>query len=1325
MADDSRVFGLLEEMLVSGVTPEEVCRDCPELLMEVRQRWKQLGPIDAEFGALFPESETIRCGDPVMPGQLAALPQVPGYEVEAVLGYGGMGVVYRARHLRLNRTVALKMLLAGPYARPEELRRFRWEAEAVAGLRHPNIVQVHDSGDLDGRPYFVMEFIEGGSLARRLAGQVLPPRDVARLAATLAEAMHLAHSRNLVHRDLKPANVLLAGGAHTPISQCQPKVTDFGLVRQLDADSGQTQVGVVMGTPSYMAPEQAEGRTHAAGPAADVYALGAILYECLTGRPPFVGATPLETLEQVRTREPAVPSSLNRHVPCDLETICLKCLRKQPEQRYSSARELADDLGRFVRGEPVAARPVGVAERALKWVRRRPTAALLVAALLVLFGSAAGISLWLRHQEENRQAAKAQRERHARGAIETALKRADDRRRGERWREGLLILSEASTHLAEANSPPLEQRLQHALSDFRFAADLEQVRQSGPLEHHNQPQYKRQAAAFRVTFERGGIPIGDDAKTAADSIRASAIHDQLVAALDDWALAAFIVNDRPLVNQLLRVARLADPEPRWRDRFRDTDNWGSPEHLLELAEDAFNTSPPPSGHHLALLSLLLRRCGGRADQGTNLVLVGEACRRQPDNFWLNREMGLLLRNQARFLESIAYFRTAVALRPDSAGVHEGLGDALLAAGQVEAALAAYRRAVELSADSLSTRGALVGALADTGHWVEAADEVRRALDANPSDYEAPDRLGWALWLQGRGEEAIVLCRKAVKSDPSTHRAWFRLAVVSSRTNRHDEAVTALRKLTHMNPKHVGHQMLAAELAVMGRLEEAIAELQTATTLLPDQPKNYADLGALLRAQKRPEEAATAFQKATTLSPRGQAGHAGWSGLAAARLDQGRFADARAATIRLLDLPATEAERRAQRRQIDLCEALLSIDADLPAILAGKERPAKASTQLALAEWCLKHKRLTATAAGFYRSALAAEPSLADDLEVGNRFQAACAAALASSGVGEDATKLDDRERALLRQQALDWLTAEYNAWAERHRLGKRGDHTVAAAAVRSWLKSEDLANSPLAKITVQQIDEISRHSDGLAGVRDEQALARLPLEERRAWQTFWANVVTLAGRDPVALLERARMHVGRRVWGKAAKLYAEAFELEPTDDGEVWFEYAATQLLAGDREGYRRTCANRLARVDPKWPMRGYLVARACTLAPDSVDDPTQPEKLAAFELGGNPNAFWALTARAASHYRTGQFREAVWLAKASLSADGRPGRALLNWLWLALAYQKLGKTDEARRWLDKAAGWLDQQEGRMPLNTSSMGMHRLTWLEAHVLRQEAENLLR
>src|ERR1043166_1810319 len=249
---------------------------------------------DQETATFDPSSVGITPEQPV-DNRSRALPVIPGYEVLGILGRGGMGVVYQARHLALKRTVALKMVLAGGHAGPRELARFRIEAEAVARLQHPNIVQIHEIGESEGHPYCALEYVEGGSLAKRLSGQPLAPREAATLVEALARAMQLAHSRNVVHRDLKPANVLLAADG-------TPKVTDFGLARQLDDDSGQTQAGAVVGTPSYMAPEQAAGEAPAAGPAADVYAWGPILYECFTGRPPHKGESVADTLERARTQ---------------------------------------------------------------------------------------------------------------------------------------------------------------------------------------------------------------------------------------------------------------------------------------------------------------------------------------------------------------------------------------------------------------------------------------------------------------------------------------------------------------------------------------------------------------------------------------------------------------------------------------------------------------------------------------------------------------------------------------------------------------------------------------------------------------------------------------------------------------------------------------------------------------------------------------------------------------------------------------------------------------------------------------------------------------
>jgi predicted Ser/Thr protein kinase len=281
---------------------------------------------------------------------------VPGYQVQGVLGRGGMGVVYRARQISLDRTVALKMILAGPHACLEDRLRFRREAEAVAQLQHAHIVQVYEVGEYDGRPYFSLEFVDGGSLSERLKGAPWSARRAVALVETLARAMEAAHRRGIIHRDLKPGNILLT-------SDGMPKIADFGLAKRFDHDSGQTHSGAITGTPSYMAPEQAGGRSKDIGPTTDVYALGAILYELLTGRPPFRAETPLDTVLQVLERDPPPPRLLNPHVDRDLEQICLKCLEKDPRHRYNTAQALADDLHRCLEGEVVSVSTSGLIDR--------------------------------------------------------------------------------------------------------------------------------------------------------------------------------------------------------------------------------------------------------------------------------------------------------------------------------------------------------------------------------------------------------------------------------------------------------------------------------------------------------------------------------------------------------------------------------------------------------------------------------------------------------------------------------------------------------------------------------------------------------------------------------------------------------------------------------------------------------------------------------------------------------------------------------------------------------------------------------------------------
>jgi tetratricopeptide (TPR) repeat protein len=327
------------------------------------------------------------------------LPRIPGYEILAEVGRGGMGIVYKAHHLALNRVVALKMLRTGSNASTEEVMRFLNEAEAVARLHHPNIVQVHDVSRHERQPYFTMEFVEGGSLARDLAGIPQPARQAAALVEALARAVAVAHQHGVIHRDLKPSNVLLSG------SPLVPKISDFGLAKRVEVGSGLTESGTTMGTPSYMAPEQAGGKTRLIGAASDIYGLGAILYECLTGRPPFRAETSVQTVMQVIAEEPLPPRRLNPKVPRDLETICLQCLHKDPARRYGSALALAEDLRRFLDGEPVAARPTPAWERLVKWARRRPAAAALVALVAVaLVGLSVATALLLAANQRERAA---------------------------------------------------------------------------------------------------------------------------------------------------------------------------------------------------------------------------------------------------------------------------------------------------------------------------------------------------------------------------------------------------------------------------------------------------------------------------------------------------------------------------------------------------------------------------------------------------------------------------------------------------------------------------------------------------------------------------------------------------------------------------------------------------------------------------------------------------------------------------------------------------------------------------------------------------------
>lgn len=336
-------------------------------------------------GALPTNFATVKLGAPPWSAG-SSVKYFGNYELLEEIAKGGMGVVWKARQQALNRIVAVKMIRSGLFAVEDEVQRFHAEAQAAAQLKHPNIVNIHEIGEHEGQHYYSMDFIEGRTLADQCHGRAMNAREAAGILGTVCDAVHFAHQRGILHRDLKPQNLMMD-------AEGRPHVLDFGLAKRLDDDQSLTMTGAVMGSPSYMAPEQAQGRNDRVGPHTDVYALGAILYQMLTGRPPFLASSVAETMMQVVQRQPAAPSRSNADIPRDLETICLKCLEKEPARRYATARELGEELARFLKGAPIQARPASLARKTTNWLRQHP-GWLAGAAALVMLGLLCAV-FWL------------------------------------------------------------------------------------------------------------------------------------------------------------------------------------------------------------------------------------------------------------------------------------------------------------------------------------------------------------------------------------------------------------------------------------------------------------------------------------------------------------------------------------------------------------------------------------------------------------------------------------------------------------------------------------------------------------------------------------------------------------------------------------------------------------------------------------------------------------------------------------------------------------------------------------------------------------------
>ncbi len=887
-ADPERVL----ELIYQEVVLREEAGEAPQLDEYVR-RFPQ---FDAQLRLQFEVHQALRGGRPSatsVQGRQGGLSfagtywdtpapaeGVSGYEILEELGRGGMGVVYKARQTALKRLVALKMILAGGHASPRARARFKTEAEAVARLQHPHIVQIYEVGECAGRPYISLEYVAGGSLDRLAAGAPQPVRPAARLVETLARAMHYAHQQGIVHRDLKPANILLqrsevrgqkseVGGQKSEVggqrsgeetgwssssdlwplaSDLWPKITDFGLAKLLDSESGATPTEALLGTPNYMAPEQAAGRNDDVGPAADVYSLGAILYELLTGRPPFKGATVLDTLEQVRRQEPVPPARLQPTVPADLETICLKCLDKEPPRRYESALALAEDLRRFLAGEPILARPISPWRRGIKWARRRPTvAALLALSTLAVLGVAAVLT-WSGIQEARRlkvvradftrlwedgHAAYARREwSKARPLLAAACNRIEAEPALEEFRDRAEALLREAGRRAHAEETHRQFLRHHDLALFHGMNFLDQ----GPLltgadRAANRALAEREA---RRALALAGIDVaagrvgGRDARFSDrqwDEIRSGSATLLLVLAdvaarrpapagkryaeaLRLLDLAARVAPSSPVYHRrradYLDGLGRADEARTERERATRTPPAGARDHFLAgqgryakgdfaSAAEAFNDALAAQPTHfwarcyLADCYLRLQRWGQARDALTVCLM------QRDDSPWIYLLRGLAHQRLGAFLAAGEDFRKAEALlgpAPNESALyilHVNRGVLRDRQGQPDAAAADFRQAVRLRPGDYIAHVNLAAVLEKQQNGAEAAREFEKALRLKmPAVVRAP-----LLFRLKRYEECVAACRAALAAgsdDPSAHAAHVTLAQALVRLGRHAEAV---------------------------------------------------------------------------------------------------------------------------------------------------------------------------------------------------------------------------------------------------------------------------------------------------------------------------------------------------------------------------------------------------------------------------------------------------------------------------------------------------------------------------------------------------------
>ena len=803
----------------------------------------------------------------------AGWPEIADYEILEELGHGGMGVVYQARQRQLKRLVALKMIRAGLQARPEELDRFRLEAEAVARLHHTNIVQIYDIGEVAGLPFVALELLEGGSLADRLAGTPQPGRQAAELMVTLARAMHTAHQAGIVHRDLKPSNVLFDRDG-------TPKIVDFGLAKHLEVQHGHTETGQIMGTPSYMAPEQARGHARNVGPEADVYALGAIFYEMLIGRSPFKGETPLETVRQVVEDEVVPPSRLVPRVARDLETICLRCLSKEPAKRYSSARALAEDLENSLAGRPIKARRTPFWERGVKLARRHPVAATLVTLGLAAAVAGGGYLLRassLRHQRELQENL---RIAELNGNVLRTLLQSQEFLSQEKWSDAEIALTRVQ---AEIRDEPVASDLARRTSELLEQAGLGRSEQEARSRARGLLRTfldRRRDALFQEThFLWLGRPYEPE-KVRARARSALAVFGAQ-SSDESWALG-------PLPESLTPAER-DDVREGWYELLLVLAETEEPDRALRVLNAAGKLRPASRAYHMRRADCCARRGDASAAEHERRAAEALPLASPLDHFLVAKD----LYRRGNWAEALAHFDTTLARQPGhfwsnclSAICCLQLQRPVPAWSKLTACLqtepdlawllelrgfASYRIAglARLAAETMQDRGGTLRS--EIEHQLQSAEaDYQRAfelLDAAPSPtlrYAVLCNRG-LLWLERREwDRAEADLQAAMRLDDKQWQPFEILAQVYRKQARPDQAIAQFTRAIALRPDWAPLYRARATVNLDRKDQtpahraQALADLDRAIRLEPAgsafSAPDHTDRATLMHQDAREEEA---------------------------------------------------------------------------------------------------------------------------------------------------------------------------------------------------------------------------------------------------------------------------------------------------------------------------------------------------------------------------------------------------------------------------------------------------------------------------------------